>query len=380
MKRILTLLLMSAVLSGTLFARNYTLEQQEPVDLSGITRIEFDISGANCALCIRTIDIHSELIGSPAEGGMTLSLTGRISSNRRPAVPDIIVRKSGNTVSVRLYPDNKKFFGLSQSGRAQFTARIPLSFTGELIASGSSSSIDAASFNLENMDIRSSSGDITAREIRARNISLRVSSGDLSGTALESAGAMLIASSSGDISMGQISGAALSVKASSGDIEIDDIQAEDQVRIKVSSGDVMLGSVITQTADFSLSSGRLRIDTLDSQETRIDITSGSTAVNSARGALNLEGGSGKAVIGMESPDHPVRINVSSSSVELRLPPEAAFDARLDTKSGRIRSDFEIIGSLNDPDRNDHSIKGQVNGGGPPVHISTRSGSITLKSR
>ena len=301
MKHILGALLVLTALSGTLSAQDYSLEQQESVNLSGITRVAFDLRGVNCSLCVRHMTVESELLGNYENADMSLSLTGDISSNRRNAVPQISVEKNGNTLLVRLYPESRKFSGLSQSGTAQFTARIPSAFTGELAVIGSSRPLSTAFFNLETIDIRSSSGDLALKDVRADTIKLQASSGNISGTAVESEGDLIIDSSSGDIAMGQISGRALSVKASSGDIVIGNADAQAQMSITTSSG----------------------------------------------------------------------------NVELQLPADTGFDARLSTGSGRIRSDFEIVGPLvHDKD----IIEGRVNGGGPSLSIHSSSGLITLKSR
>lgn len=356
-KRTAAALILLTGLCSLLFGRNYGLEHEESVNLSGIDRVEFDLRGVNCALCVRKIAVSSELFGDRTDGTMKLALTGRITSNRTKAVPKIIIQRKGTAVLVRLYSDRGNFFGLSQSGRARFTAHLPSRFTGELTAAGGSGDTSAEAFNLKTMEIRSSSGDITAQDIRAGTIALSVSSGD--------------------ITMKRISGEVVSLKASSGNIEIDDTRAENQMRIGVSSGDVLIGSVIGKSTELKLSSGKLRIGSLDSEETRIDSSSGSIAIASARGGLDLNGGSGKTLIGMETVERPIRIDVSSGSVKLKLPPEAGFNTRLSTNSGSIRSDFEIIG---DADADKHLVEGRVNGGGPPVEIRGSSGGIELKFR
>ena len=317
-KRTATTLILLTGLCSLLFGRNYSLGQEESVNLSGIDRVEFDLRGVNCALCVRKIAVSSELFGNRTGGNMKLALTGRITSNRAQAVPKIIVERNGNTVFIRLYPERRNFFGLSQSGRARFTAHLPSRFTGELTAAGGSGDTSAEAFNLKTMEIRSSSGDITAEDIRAGTIAL-----------------------------------------------------------SVSSGDMLIGSVIGKSTELKLSSGKLRIDSLDSEDTRIDSSSGSIAITSARGGIDLSGGSGKTLIGMESVERPIRIDVSSGSVELKLPPETRFNTRLSTNSGSIRSDFEIIG---DAAADKHLVEGRVNGGGPPVEIRVSSGDIELKFR
>lgn len=317
-KRTAATLILLTGLCSLLFGRNYSLEQEESVNLSGIDRVDLDLRGVSCSLCVRKIAVSSELFGDRTDGNMKLALTGRITSNRAQAVPKIIVERNGNTVFIRLYPKRRNFFGLSQSGRARFTAHLPSRFTGELTAAGGSGDISADVFNLKTMEIRSSSGDITAEDIRAGIIAL-----------------------------------------------------------SVSSGDVLIGSVIGKSTELKLSSGKLRIDSLDSEDTRIDSSSGSIAIASARGGLDLSGGSGKTLIGMESVERPIRIDVSSGSVELKLPPEAGFNTRLSTSSGSIRSDFEIIG---DTAADKHLVEGRVNGGGPPVEIRVSSGGIELRFR
>ena len=71
------------------------------------------------------------------------------------------------------------------------------------------------------------------------------------------------------------------------------------------------------------------------------------------------------------------MKVSSGDITFTLPEESAFDVRLETSSGRIRSEFPVLGDLT---AGGDELKGTVNGGGVPVTVKSSSGDINLLVR
>jgi hypothetical protein len=211
---VMTLLILPAAVG---FAANYSLDERDSVDLTGIDEVEFNLRGVNCALCVRTLGIDTTLTGDGPGGEMILTLNGEISSNRERGVPSPIVEKERNKLVVRLYPNQPSFFVLSQSGSAIFEARLPQSFQGKIKAVGSSDSIMVSRFDLKEMDINSSSGSVTATDIKAESASFEVSSGKFAGNEIRSSGRLDIESSSGALDIGRIEGTEVTIEASSGE-------------------------------------------------------------------------------------------------------------------------------------------------------------------
>ena len=244
MKRTVTVLLVAVTLSTAIFGQDRDLNQRESVDLAGIETVEFDLRRTKvaCVICVNTLTIDSQLSGDGVGNAMTLSLEGRVSSNRAQTIPAITVENDGKKVTVRLSPGRERSFRRSRlSGGVRFTARLPSAFGGELVVVASSDDIAIARFDLEKIDIRATSGDLRVDAIRSGSIALGVTSGDLSATELESAGAVTIGASSGDITIERISArGAIRLEATSGDVTVGMAALERRVRIDVSSGDVVL--------------------------------------------------------------------------------------------------------------------------------------------
>ena len=266
MKRTATALLVAVTLSTAIFGQDRDLNQRESIDLSGIETVEFDLRRTKvvCVICVNTLTIDSQLSGDGVGNAMTLSLEGRVSSNRAQAVPAITVENDGKRVTVRLSHGRERFFSLFRLSRnARFTAQLPSTFSGELIVVASSDDTAIARFDLEKIDIRATSGDLRVDAIRSGSIAIGVTSGDLSATELESPGAVTIGASSGDITIERISArGAIRLAATSGDVTIGMAALERRVRIDVSSGDVVLElpPEVGFDARLEVGSGHIRSD------------------------------------------------------------------------------------------------------------------------
>ena len=165
------------------------------------------------------------------------------------------------------------------------------------------------------------------------------------------------------------------MNSSSGKISVDTLETRTG-EIDVSSGDIELGRVKAVSMKMELSSGELQVDSLDSDRTDIR-TSADTILASARGDITFRGSSGDIEIEFSALDAAVELDVSSGDITLIIPEGSAFDASLDTSSGRIRSEFSILGDLS---ADGDEVRGTVNGGGLMLDARTSSGDIKLLAR
>jgi|GEM_PF-1910153 len=407
------LLIVSLLLIGgqMLNAGSYNLNERETVDLSGIDEILFDLRGPKCALCVNSLDIFSSLLGEGSGNDLVLSLEGDITSNRRKAVPDLIIDKTGRTLVIRIFTDERTFFGLSQRGKARFEGLIPSSFTGDIKAQVSSGEISVQSIQVNNLVVESSSGDMSVEDTVCDRISLELSSGDLEADQLITREALLIKSSSGELNLGTLNGETIDIKASSGDINIGTLMASESTEVNSSSGeisadqitssqtlvktssgtiginlletldgalyatsgDIILGSAEAVKLDIELSSGDLKIAELIGDRTFVK-TTGKGEIENARGALKYRGSSGDVFLGVTDLNASIDIDLSSGDINLIAPGNSSFDIYMDTSSGDKRSDFDILGKINN---GDDEIEGTVNGGGISVVLKTSSGDIKL---
>ena len=270
-----------------------------------------------------------------------------------------------------------------------------LASAGSLSIDSSSGRIDADRLEAARIDVKAGSGDITVGAVEAEDTAaFEASSGDVRVDRMR-AGSIMVDTSSGGITLGEaIADDELTATASSGRIEGDRLVARRMRldtssgritvgevesgtgRIEVSSGDVDLGALRADDVEMKLSSGDLEIGELEIAALRVD-TSGDARIASGRGGIVLDGSSGKVDISLDELTGGIGIDVSSGDVTLHLPRESAFDARLKASSGRIESEFPIIGDVSS-DRDD--VAGSVNGGGSMVEIETSSGDIRLEIR
>lgn len=397
--------------AGSAFAKDYDLNEQESIDLTGVDEVVFDLKGVTCALCIRTLNLMADFSGDGSGGEMNLELTGSITSNRAGAVPSLIVEDQGRTVKISLYPDRASFFGLSQTGTALFEAVLPASYKGDLTVSGSSDDISARRFALGKLDIRSSSGNMEVDEIGSEEVALRISSGNIRGGELFADRGLEIESSSGRIELGNLGGGTVAIKASSGDIRLDRAESTGSMEVKSSSGRLVAGTVVADELRLDSSSGSIRVERLEAARGEIKASSGNVdlteveagnldlrlssgdlwignlvsqgttfrttgdiTIDSGRGPVEGKASAGNVEISLDALEGPLNLDLSSGNATVVLPQGSAFDARLETSSGKVRSDFPVLGDLT---TNDDEVRGTVNGGGTDVEVRTSSGDVTL---
>ncbi|MBN2319695.1 MAG: DUF4097 family beta strand repeat protein [Acidobacteria bacterium] len=182
------------------------------------------------------------------------------------------------------------------------------------------------------------------------------------------------ATGSGSISMKRIAGD-VDAATGSGSINVDSVDG--QTHLRTGSGSIkaerISGSVKANTG-----SGSITVKQTDSTlgpQRRVEAGtgSGSISVEGVTGYLKAGTGSG-GITASGNPADDWSIGTSSGNVTLRISPDASFDLRIRTASGRINVDHPVTirGSVGR-----RSLNGTVRGGGSVVDVHTSSGSITI---
>jgi hypothetical protein len=198
-------------------------------------------------------------------------------------------------------------------------------------------------------------------------LTARSGSGDLE--VGDVAGPVDAGTGSGDIRVGRTSGAA-SVRTGSGSIEVNGAQS---IVARTGSGNV-LASAIAGDIEASSGSGDISVSQATAGRTEVSTGSGDVTVTGAHGPVRVHASSGDILLeGM--PSAPWEVSASSGDVRMRLPGDAAFDLDLRSGSGSIDTSVPVTTSGTQSRR---ELRGQVRGGGPRVHVSTSSGSISLR--
>ena len=163
----------------------------------------------------------------------------------------------------------------------------------------------------------------------------------------------------------------LEAETGSGDIEVVDVgssihaqSGSGSVRARGVHGPVTLGT----------GSGDIELNETASGDVRAQTGSGSIRLQGVSGALRAKTGSGDIeVSGALTSDW--MLDTGSGSVRLNLGPQTHFNLDADTGSGTVRTAQAIAMS---GDLNRHHVTGNVNGGGPTLHIRTGSGDVEIR--
>ena len=395
MKRLIVSVLLIISAAGIAGVSALDIDENKTLDLEGIEQIVFELKSPNCILCINTGNQYYSFTGT--EGSeLALSVEGTLKTNNRKAVPSLITSKTGRTLTVRLFEDQNLFFGLVQNGSFTFYAELPNDYRGSVSVSLSSGDSLFRDIRTGSMEIKTSSGDIELTDINAENLKIDASSGRITAGTLSAADSLSVKASSGDIAVSEAAGGNITVDASSGRISLDRMNAAGKLSIDARSGRITAGSLSGSDVVINSSSGKIIIESIEADQLRMDASSGSISLDSlecgkadiesssggltlasASGSITYKGSSGSLEIGISELTGSLDLVNKSGSVYLTLPSSASFNADLEASSGKITSDFPILGDLSSKERG--RIEGSVNGGGHSLRVKASSGNITIKS-
>lgn len=271
---------------------------------------------------------------------VTLEIERKVSARTKEAEEDFLrdrpvtVEQEGNTVTVRARRqtgDTGSWFGgwlggVRTSGRVEVT--VPAHFDVELKTSG---------------------GAIAVREL-AGSVRVHTSGGGLEFTGIE--GPIDGRTSGGGIRLSGCRGK-VDVHSSGGPIESRD--GEGDLALHTSGGRIAVAAHRGNVEAHS-SGGGIVLESVAGN------VSGNTSGGSIRAALTVP------------PDGECRLSTSGGGVTVKLPENAAFDLDASTSGGGVSSDFPIAGA----ERQRGKLRGEVNGGGPLLHLRSSGGSIRIE--
>ena len=164
----------------------------------------------------------------------------------------------------------------------------------------------------------------------------------------------------------------LSLETGSGGVEVTDMTGT--LRIESGSGGAVLDGIRGGALNVEVGSGSLRGRSIEVSELSADVGSGGVRLAGVRTpTLRLDAGSGRSEIELLAPVDAVTIESGSGGVTLRLP--ASLDATLDveTGSGGIDTDFEVV--VQRKERG--TLRGTVGKGRGRIRIEAGSGAVRL---
>ena len=182
------------------------------------------------------------------------------------------------------------------------------------------------------------------------------------------AGPVDLSTGSGDIRIGRAT-EPVTARTGSGSIDVDGAAA---LIARTGSGNVLAS--VKGNIEASSGSGDITVSQTAPGRTDVSTGSGDISVMGVRGPVRVRASSGDVTL-EGAPTAPWEVSASSGDVQMRLPGDAAVDLDLHTGSGGIDTSLPVTISGK---QSRHELRGQVRGGGPRVHVSTGSGSISLR--
>jgi len=110
----------------------------------------------------------------------------------------------------------------------------------------------------------------------------------------------------------------------------------------------------------------------------LDTHNGSVHVVKLAGPLELKMHNGRADVEFASFTNGSSVATHNATVELTLPSNSKFDLHTDGHNSSVKSDFAVLTRMSG--RRWQSMEGPVNGGGPPLRLSSHNGDFRLRSR
>lgn len=249
--------------------------------------------------------------------------------------------------------------------------------TGALSVSTSNGQITVQNIQADASPIflKTISGDIEANTLSAGDVILESSNGNLMLEKVEAKGALKMRSQFGRLEFRLLSGLSLEAETANGKITGRDGQFSGAVNLSSSFGDLALEDV--QASEITLKTQNGQIQARGAQG-KITARSeyGDVDVAAEKAILTLASNNGKITFtgSLAKGDHTLKSNFGD--IRLTLPSDSTLTFDLKTDLGKIRSDFSVTIS---GELDEKRWKGDINGGGARLTVSTQNGNITLET-
>lgn len=165
----------------------------------------------------------------------------------------------------------------------------------------------------------------------------------------------------------------LNLDTGSGNVRVDG--SDGDLSIDTGSGGVVARSIRGPELSIDTGSGSVRVDGVEAPAISIDTGSGDVSLHGARtGRVEIDTGSGEVTVETVAGSASIEVDTGSGDVTLLLPGDYAGTVRLETSSGRLRTDLPITLTRS----SDDEIEGRIGeGGGARIEAETGSGDISI---
>lgn len=248
--------------------------------------------------------------------------------------------------------------------------------TGALSASTSTGKITVQNIQAGEAAIalKTDFGDIEARMLSAGEIALESSNGNLVLEEADAQGALKMRSQFGWLEFHLLSGLSLEAETANGKITGRDGQFSGAVNLSSNFGDLTLEKVQAGEISLKTQNGQIRAQGVAG---KINAHSdyGDVEVTAEKAILTLSSNNGKVIFtgSLDEGDHT--LNSNFGDIHLNLPADSALTFDLKTDFGKIWSDFPVTLS---GELDEKRWKGNINGGGSRLTVSTQNGNIRLQ--
>jgi DUF4097 and DUF4098 domain-containing protein YvlB len=322
------------------FGEEYTVDDVKEADLTGIRRIQIDMTSTDTSV----------IIGEGRQ--VKASLKGQVRTTDPDAVPKLKIEVKGDTLYIAEVRTARVVTSFSSNLKLEVT--IPDAFKEDLVFHGSS-------------------GRFTAEDLHLNTVNVNTTSGDIQLGNLSVAADFKASSSSGRCQIGDLSAKTVSIESTSGDKEVKSITAEGNISFSASSGETTADRLTGSQITIQTSSGDVKLGSLSAEFTRVSGASAVIRIEALEGDCEVKNSSGDVTVGCTSPTDKIAISTASGRVQLSLPDDSSFKLDATTNSGNIRSQFDLDGEKADEDY----LRGTHNGGNIDVRVSTSSGDISI---
>lgn len=185
-------------------------------------------------------------------------------------------------------------------------------------------------------------------------------------------GDLYLDTGSGEIATARTVGR-LHLDTGSGGVNVDG--AEGDVSIDTGSGEVDARSIRGSELTIDTGSGSVRVEDVDARTISIDTGSGDVTLRGTRtDRVEIDTGSGEVLVETTAGSASIEVDTGSGDVTLLLPGDYAGSVRLETSSGRLRTDLPITLTRS----GDDEIEGRIGeGGSARIEAETGSGDISI---
>ncbi len=227
------------------------------------------------------------------------------------------------------------------------------------------------------LSLKTTFGDIRLDRSGAAALDIHTENGGVRLDSVKIAAASVIQSSFGDLTWtdGQTQG--LSLQSKNGKISLQGLQIAGELNAQTDFGEVNLKQVSAQAYNVTSLNGSI---TIQGAQGRVKAQSdfGEISLTGAdRVDFNLTSKNGSILFQGKLGDGEHQAATQFGNIQLQLGPQAAFDFDLQTKFGKISSDFKT--TIQGTPDSTHWV-GTVNGGGSQITAETQNGNITLAAK